>query len=181
MILWLSFKTDRFPKPASLWHTSWGSNVCWNPTCSRIPHAPASQLPPPISGGWVLPGWGGSHRLVRSAARARLPSFATPRPLQRVQAEGLSPASREMPAQRCTLPPPQSTAGIAKHTTALREDYDNSHKVVRANSVYNPLSLGQCLSLYCYFFFSAVFMQGSALNINDRKTIHFPSQLRWML
>ena len=44
---------------------------------------------------------------------------------------------------------PQSDAGVFKHMMALHEDYDNSYKVVRANVVYSPLSLGQYLSLYC--------------------------------
>lgn len=137
-----------------------------------LPHPLCSHPSPGVG---FLPGWGGSHPLVRSAARAHLPSCATPRPLQRGQAEGFIACPGMCP------PPPQSTTSIFKHTTALCEDYDNSHRVVRANSVYSPLSLGQYLSLYCYFFSSAIFMQGSALNINDRKTIHFPSQLRWML
>lgn len=140
----------------------------------------ASHLLPPICWGWVFTwlGWKpstgsincqGSPPILRHSSAAANTS------------RGVTTGEHVGPRPKMYPPLPQSTDGIFKHTTALREDYDNSYKAVRANIAHNPLSSGQYLSLYCYFFFSALFMQGSALNLNDCKTIPFLSQLRWML
>lgn len=154
MILWLSFEADSFPKSGSLWHASWMPGVA---IVTSIPHATASHIPCApthlLGSGFYL---AGVEAIDWFDQLPGLPSHLAPllgRCKERKQRGLFITGGHGDARPEMCPPPPQTTAGIFKHTTALREDYDNSHRVVRANSVYNPPLRGAVFKPLLLFFF----------------------------
>lgn len=94
------------PAGSTSWSWSWlGAGTEWECLRKEKSHSPPSPLqdnqtpqadtgiplstPLPAIASRILPGWGGSHPLARSAARAHRPSCATLRLLWSTKEEGL--------------------------------------------------------------------------------------------
>lgn len=119
----------------------------------------------------ILPGWDGSHPLARSAARAHRPSCATLRLLQSTKEEGLLHCTELRPPPILLQMPTVLLSSQQRWVKIMMIYIKLSEPLLHTISI----SLGQYLRFYCCFLKSEIFKQGSAVNVNDCKTILFPS------